>query len=438
VEPARTVYVGMSADVLHPGHINVLAHAARLGKVVVGLLTDEAIASYKRVPYLTYAQRSAVVESLQQVDRVVPQHTLDYTTNLRALRPGIVVHGDDWRSGVQAATRQQVLDTLREWGGELVEVPYTEGISSTRFHEELRSIGTTPDVRRARLRRLLDALPLCRAMEVHNGLTGLLVEESGVEVGGRRREFDCMWLSSFTDATARGKPDIEALDISARLRTVDEVLEVTTKPLLFDADTGGKAEHFSFTVRTLERYGVSAVVIEDKIGLKRNSLFGTDAGQQQDSIEGFSLKIRAGKSAQVTDDFMIIARVESLVLGQGMDDALERAIAYAAAGADAVMIHSVQESAEEVLDFCKRFRAEEPVVPIVVAPTRYVAAYESELEAAGVRIVLYANHLLRAAYPAMRRVAEEILTHGRALEGEAHCMSVKEALAVAPVERWSR
>ncbi len=430
----KSVYVGMSADIIHPGHINVLEHAAQLGRVTVGLLTDEAIASYKRVPYLSYEQRLRVVESLHFVDCVVPQHTLDYGPNLQSLRPDLVVHGDDWRAGVQATTRQQVIDTLREWGGELVEVPYTEGISSTRFHEELKSIGTTPDVRRARLRRLLSAKPLVRAMEVHNGMSGLLVERLGVNSDGALREFDAMWLSSFTDSTARGKPDIEAVDVTSRLRTVDEVLEVTTKPLLYDADTGGKPEHFAFTVRTLERYGVSAVVIEDKIGLKRNSLYGTSVPQHQDSLDAFSAKIRAGKQAQVSDDFMIIARIESLVLGQGMDDALARCEAFAAAGADGLMMHSVCPDSSEIAEFCQRYRERGIGLPLVAAPSSYAGAYEHELQSAGVNVVLYANHLLRAAFPAMRAVAESILTHQRAREAEAQCMSIKEALAIVDGE----
>ncbi|MEM9387478.1 MAG: phosphoenolpyruvate mutase [Pseudomonadota bacterium] len=426
----KTVYVGMSADIIHPGHINVLERAAQLGEVTVGLLTDEAIASYKRVPYLTYAQRLRVIESMHFVTRVIPQRTLDYGPNLRELRPDLVVHGDDWRTGVQASTRQQVIDTLREWNAELIEVPYTEGISSTRFHQELKSIGTTPDVRRARLRRLLAAKPLCRAMEVHNGMSGLLVESLGVEHDGVQREFDAMWLSSFTDSTARGKPDIEAVDVSARLRTVDEVLEVTTKPLLYDADTGGKLEHFAYTVRTLERYGVSAVVIEDKVGLKRNSLYGTAVAQQQDTIEGFSAKIHAGKQAQVSDDFMLIARIESLVLGQGMDDALARCEAFAAAGADGIMMHSVCKDLSEIATFCRRYAERGVGLPLVVAPSSYGTAYEHELQAAGVNVVLYANHLMRAAFPAMQTVAQSILTHGRAHEAEQHCMTVKDALAI--------
>ena len=347
----KRIYAAMAADLLHPGHINIIAEAARLGELTIGLLTDEAIASYKRLPYLTYEQRRAVVERMRDVAQGVPQHTLDYTENLRLLRPDVVVHGDDWRTGVQASVRAKVIETLREWGGELVELPYTAGISSTRFHEELKTIGTTPEVRLKRLRRLINARPLTRLIEVHNGLTGMLVERLQVEDAGRTREFDGMWASSFTDATTRGKPDNEAVDFSARITTVNDILEVTTKPLLFDADTGGRAEHLAFAVRSLERLGVSGVVIEDKVGLKHNSLLGGDHRQSQDSSEGFAAKIRAATRARLTDDFLVIARIESLILGNGMDDALQRARDYVAAGADAILIHSRSRTPDEIFAF---------------------------------------------------------------------------------------
>lgn len=427
-----TVYVGMSADLVHPGHINILQRAAELGDVTIGLLTDAAIASYKRLPHMTFAQRKEVVGNLKGVTRVVAQDTLDYVPNLERLRPDYVVHGDDWRTGVQRQTRQRVIDALAQWGGELVEVPYTQGISSTQLNESVKQIGTTPSVRLSRLRRLLGTKPIVRIMEAHSGLTGLIIENITAAVEGRTREFDGMWSSSLTDSTARGKPDIEAVDISSRLQTVNELFEVTTKPLVFDGDTGGKPEHFTFTVRSLERLGVSAVIIEDKEGLKRNSLFGTEVAQTQSSIEEFAARLSIGKKAQITDDFMIIARIESLILEQGMDDAVRRAEAYIEAGADGIMIHSRRKAPDEVFEFCRRFDRLPARVPLVAVPTEYHQVTEAELADHGVNMVIYANHLLRAAYPQMAKVARTILEHGRALEADPYLAPIKDALAIIP------
>lgn len=428
----KTVYVGMSADLVHPGHINIIKHAATLGDVTVGLLTDKAIASYKRVPFMQWDQRAEVIDSIKGVVRVVPQHTLDYVPNLREYRPDVVVHGDDWRTGVQAKVRQSVIDALAEWGGELVEVPYTKGISSTRLHGAMKEIGTTPDIRRASLRRMLAAKPLLRFLDLHNGLSGLIIEKVGVDTPTGRREFDGMWASSLTDSTSKGKPDIEAVDTTARATTLNEVLEVTTKPIIYDGDTGGKPEHFQFTVRTLERLGVSAIIIEDKTGLKKNSLFGTEVDQTQDSIEAFSDKIRMGKEAQQTDDFMIIARLESLILGKGIDHAMERAEAFLKAGADGIMIHSREKTPDEIFEFCARYNKLENRKPLVAVPSSYNKTTENELEANGVNIVIYANQLLRSAYPAMLETARSILEHSRSAECDARMMPIKEILELIP------
>lgn len=429
---SKTVYVGMSADLVHPGHLNVIRKAAELGDVTVGLLTDRAIASYKRLPYMAFEQRRQVVENLKGVTRVVPQETLDYVPNLRKYKPDYVVHGDDWREGVQRNVRQAVIDTLAEWGGELVEVGYTEGISSTQLNKALKEIGVTPDIRRNKLRRLLDAKPLVRLMEAHNGLTGLIVENAGVNTERGRKEFDGMWASSLTESTAKGKPDIEAVDVTSRTNTLHDILEVTTKPIVYDADTGGKLEHFQFTVRTLERLGVSAAVIEDKVGLKKNSLFGTEVPQTQDSIENFCAKIKAGKAAQVTDDFMIVARIESLILDQGIDDAITRADAYVKAGADAVLIHSRQKTPDEIFEFCERYSKLKYRPPLIVVPSSYNQVTEDELIKHGVNVVIYANHLLRAAYPAMMEAATSILEHGRSKEIDAKLLSIKDILELIP------
>lgn len=426
------VYVGMSADLIHPGHLNILNEAAKLGDVVVGLLTDKAIASYKRLPYLEYEQRKIVLENLKSVTEVIPQETLDYRPNLETIKPDFVVHGDDWKEGVQKKTRQQVIDILKNWNGKLVEVPYTQGISSTKLNNALKEIGTTPDIRRARLRRLIDSKSIVRIVEAHNGLTGLIAEKINVEVGGELREFDGMWASSLTDSTSMGKPDIEAVDITSRTNNINNLVEVTTKPIIFDGDTGGKVEHFVFTVRTLERLGVSAVIIEDKVGLKKNSLFGTDVKQYQDTIENFSKKIQAGREARITADFMVIARIESLILKAGVEDALTRAKAYIEAGADAIMIHSKEKKPDEILDFCKKYGEFERRVPLVAVPSSYNTIYEDELAAAGVNVVIYANQLLRSAYPAMLDTAKSILTHKRSYESNGNCMSIKEILELIP------
>lgn len=428
----KTVYVGMSADIIHPGHLNIINEAAKLGRVVVGLLTDKAIASYKRLPYLEFNHRKMVLEKIKGVDEVVPQETLDYRPNLDKIKPVFVVHGDDWKEGAQRKTRQQVIDTLAKWGGELIEVPYTKGISSTMLNKAVKEIGITPDIRLKRLRRLIIAKDIVRIIEAHNGLTGLIAENIKAEVKGQTLEFDGMWASSLTDSAAKGKPDIEAVDVSARMNNINDILEVTTKPIIFDGDTGGKPEHFVFTVRTLERLGVSAIIIEDKMGLKKNSLFGVCVEQKQDSIESFSEKIRAGKKAKVTEDFMIIARVESLILKAGMEDALKRAKAYIEAGADGIMIHSKEKKPDEIFDFCRHYANFKRKVPLVVVPSTYDTVYEDELAKAGVNIVIYANQLIRSAYPVMVDTAKKILIHGRAYEAGKNMMPINEIIRLIP------
>lgn len=422
----------MSADLIHTGHINIITEAAKLGEVTVGVLTDKAIASYKRLPYLTYEQRSIIVANLKGVTKVVPQETLDYSKNLIEFKPDIVVHGDDWKEGVQAKTRQKVIDTIAEWGGELVEVGYTPGISSTQLNASIKELGTTPDIRLRRLRRLIASKPVVRVLEAHTPLCGLIIEHAKAEKGNVGNEFDAMWSSSLTDSTSKGKPDTEAVDLTTRLQNINETFEVTTKPLIYDADTGGKPEHFALAVKSLERVGVSAVIIEDKTGLKKNSLFGNDVSQRQDTIEDFCHKITMGKNAQVTDDFMVIARIESLILEQGMEDALTRAAAYIEAGADGIMIHSRKKSPSEILEFCDKYSKFENTVPLVAVPSSYNSITDTELAEAGVNVVIYANHMLRAAYPAMSNIAHSILEHGRSKECEPDCLSIKEILELIP------
>ena len=433
MDKIKTVYVGMSADIIHPGHLNIIHEANKLGRVVAGVLTDSAIASYKRLPYLSFEQRSLIVENLKGVDEVIPQTTLDYVPNLEKIRPDYVLHGDDWKEGVQQKTRQHVIDCISQWGGKVIDIPYTQGISSSLLNQHLKEIGTTPEVRMKRLRRLIAAKPIVRILESHSGLTGLIAENACIEINNVKREFDGMWASSLTDSTSKGKPDIEAVDLTTRLYGLNDALEVTTKPFIYDGDTGGKLEHFVFTVRTLERLGVSAVIIEDKVGLKQNSLFGTDAIQTQDTIEGFTAKIKAGKNAQITEDFMIIARCESLIAGKPMSDAIERCFAYVEAGVDGIMIHSKEKTGEDIKEFCEKFRARYADIPIVVVPTTYNQFTEEELASWGINVVIYANHMLRASYPAMMNCAKSILTHGRSKEASAeYCMPIKEILELIP------
>lgn len=428
----KKVYVGMCADLIHHGHINIINEASKLGEVTVGLLTDKAIAGYKRIPLLSYEQRKKIVENIIGVKEVIPQETLDYVPNLRKLKPDYVVHGSDWKYGVQKQTRELVVEALKEWGGELVEPEYTSGISSTHMINSVLEIGTTPEMRMKKLKRLLELKPLVRILEVHNGLTGRIVEKTKVVDGSNVQEFDGMWVSSLTDSTAKGKPDTQCVDFTSRVHTIDQVFEVTTKPLIIDGDNGGLTEHFRFMVKTLERLGVSAVIIEDKIGAKRNSLFGTEVEQTQDSIENFSNKISEGKKSQVTNDFMIIARIESLILKNGVKDALERAEAYIKAGADGIMIHSKEKNPKEVLEFCKEYKKGGYTAPLIAVPSSYSHITEEELTKAGVNIVIYANHLLRSAYPAMVKTAETILKNRRCHEANDYCMPIKDILTLIP------
>ena len=427
----KVVYIAMSADLVHPGHLHIIKEGTKLGMVVVGLLTDEAIASYKRLPFMTYEQRRAVVESIKGVAEVIPQTTLDYRPNLLKLKPDFVVHGDDWKHGVQQETRKHVVDTIKKWGGKLVEPEYTRDISSTALNNALKEIGTTPDLRLRRFRRLLESKPIVRGIEVHNGLTGLIVEHTYVSRENKREEFDFMWISSLTDSTAKGKPDTELVDSTSRLNTIHDVLDVTTKPIVYDGDTGGLTDHFPYTVRTLERLGVSAIIIEDKQGLKKNSLFGTAVKQELADPKAFSEKIRAGKKAQVTPDFMIIARLESMIAGKGVKDALARAQTYIDAGADGIMVHSKEKDPKEVLEFCRGFKKFKRKVPLIAVPTTYHTITEKELAKAGISVVIYANHLLRSAYPAMVKTAQTILSHGRATEADKeYCMPISEILTL--------
>ena len=430
----RIVYMVFSTDIIHGGHIDLIRRGARYGKLVIGILTDEAVAAYKRYPLVPFEERKVMFENIRDVARVVAQNSLSYKENIEALHPAIVVHGDDWVTGFQKPVRDEVVSLLAGYGGRLIEYPYHGDAKYRDLQNRTRAELSLPDARRGRLKRLIEMKGLVTAMEAHSGITGLIVENTVVYQDGAARQFDAMWISSLCDSTAKGKPDIELVDMTSRFRTIDDICEVTTKPIIFDGDTGGLTEHFVYTVRSLERMGVSMIIIEDKAGLKKNSLFGTEVAQTQDTIEHFAEKIAAGKRAQKTKDFMICARIESLILEQGMEDALARAEAFVAAGADAIMIHSRKKDPEEIFVFLERFRKKDATTPVVLVPTSFNGVTEEEFKERGANVVIYANQLTRTGFPAMQNAAKSILTHHRAEECDETCMPIKEIITLIPEE----
>ena len=426
----KRVYTCFCTDVIHEGHRNILREAQRYGEVTVGVLCDAEMVRYNRFPTRTLAERVHQVEVLPEVSRVIVQKEIMYDKVVAELQPDIIIHGDNWRNGPDSAIRRNVIENLARYGGRLVEVPYTYNDAVKKIDDRVREQLAMPELRRGRLRRLIEMIPIVKTIEVHSGLTGLIAEKTVVEHDGGLDQFDAMWISSLCDSTDRGKPDIELVDMTSRIRTIDDVMDVTTKPIILDADTGGLIEHFVYNVRTLERMGVSAIIGEDKTGLKKNSLFGTEVAQTQDTMEHFAAKIAAGKRVQRTDDFMIIARIESLILEKGMDDALVRARAYTAAGADGIMIHSRKRDPSEIFAFCDAFHAEQPDIPLIVVPTSYNQVTEQELIAHGVKVVIYANQLMRSAFPAMERAAKSILVHHRAKEIDEQLLPIKDIITL--------
>ena len=430
----RTVYMCFSTEYIHSGHIAIINKARRLGRLIVGVLSDEAVSSYKRFPLMPFDERKSLIENIAGVEKVVGQKSLSYAENLRELKPDYVVHGNDWCEGFQKPIRQEVIDVLAEFGGQLVEYPYSNNPKYKELDAAHRAELAMPDIRRGRLRKLINMKGLVTAIEAHSGITGLIAEKTTVLQNGKTYQFDAMWISSLCDSTAKGKPDIELVDMTSRFRTIDDIMEVTTKPIIFDGDTGGLTEHFVYTVRSLERMGVSMIIIEDKTGLKKNSLFGTEVQQTQDSIENFCAKIKAGKKAQKTNEFMICARIESLILEQGMDDALTRAFAFSKAGADAIMIHSRKKNPDEIFEFVEKFRQQNRTTPIVVVPTSFNQVTEDEFKRRGVNVVIYANQLTRTGFPAMQNAARTILENHRAKECDDICMSIKDIITLIPEE----
>lgn len=427
----NTVYACFCTDVIHEGHLNIIKEARKYGKVVVGCLSDRALIRYNRFPILSEKERMELYKTIDGVDSVVLQNDMLYDDVINNLQPNYVIHGDNWKHGAEAAIRSHVETLLSAYGGKIINVPYTENEQVKKIDLQLKEKLSMPEYRRKRLRQLIEMTDIVKVMEAHSGLTGLIVEKTVIEGdNGKLDQFDAMWISSLCDSTEKGKPDIELVDMTSRFRTIEDIMEVTTKPIIFDGDTGGLTEHFVYTIRTLERIGVSAVIIEDKTGLKKNSLFGTEVLQTQDTIENFSAKIAAGKRAQLSDDFMIIARIESLILEKGMDDALKRAFAFRDAGADGIMIHSRSKEPDEILEFCNEFRKEDKKTPIVVVPSSFNTVTEEELARHGVNICIYANQLLRVAFPAMENVARSILTHHRAYEVDNELMSIKDIISL--------
>ena len=424
----KKVYVGLSADILHEGHINILKKASKLGEVTVGLLTDAAIASYKKLPHLDYKQREIILKNIKFVKKVIPQDTLDYTKNLLRLKPNYVVHGDDWRAGIQKNVRKKVIKTLKKWSGKIIEPKYTKNISSTKIKNKIIEIGTSAENRKSKLKRLIDAKKIVRIIESHSALAGLIVENLKLIKGQNFLEFDGMWSSSLADSTVRGKPDNQAVDYSTRIAGLNEILDVTSKPIIFDADNGGRIEHLPYLVKTLERIGVSAIVLEDKIGLKKNSLFKSQEKAKQDSIENFCIKLKKARESKISDDLFIVARIESFILGKDLKDAMRRAEAYSRSGADAILIHSKEKHPNQIFSFSKNFTKSKFLKPLIAIPSTYSKTYERELINNGFKIVIYANHFLRAIHPAMVNVAKMILKNQRSFEAEKKMSSIKEVI----------
>ena len=428
----KSVYIGLSADGIHHGHMNLLEHARKFGEITIGLLTDEAIATFKRLPYLNYEQRKKILLNFKGVKRIVPQTVHDYSKNIKKYKPDFMIHGDDWKSGYMKEFRKNCIKELKSYGGKLIEIPYTKGVSSAAYISKLNETSITPDIRRSTLKRLIQSKSISRFLETHNPISAIIAETTYIENKGRRISFDGFWSSSLTDSTALGKPDNESLSNAQRMLSIDQIFDVTTKPLIFDGDTGGQIDHLDMKIKSMERLGISAVIFEDKKGLKQNSLFKNTSNQQQEDRVKFGKKLNIAKKAQRSEDFMVVARIESFILGKGLNDALLRAKTYVDSGADSIMIHSKSNKSDEIFSFSEKFKKKYPSVPLVCVPSTYNQVKEKELENNGFNIVIYANHMLRAAYPAMKKVALKILKNGRSKEANNDLQSIKEILELIP------
>ena len=428
----KKVYIALTADALHHGHMKLLEKGRSLGDVIVGLITDKVVSEYKRMPYLNFEQRKKILINFKGVTKVISQNEWDYSKNIKKIQPDYFIHGDDWRKGYMSKIRSNVIKVMKKYGGKVIELPYTKGISSTALLENVNSISITADIRRGMLRRLINSKRTLRILEAHSPLSALVGENTQIEKKGKILSFDGFWSSSLTDSTVMGKPDNESLDFSQRLKNIDQIFETTTKPLIMDGDTGGKIEHFDMRVKSAERLGISALIIEDKKGLKKNSLLEDTSKQIQEDKLKFSEKIQIGKKAQVSSDFMIIARIESFILGKGIKDAISRAKSYVDAGADGIMIHSKSKSPKDIFEFAKKFRRIYREIPLVAVPSSYNHVKENILKEKGFNIIIYANHMLRASYPSMQNVAKKILLNQRSKEASKNLLSINEILNLIP------
>ena len=420
----KIVYVPLAADILHEGHLNILKIASKYGKVIVGLLTDAAIIQYKNLPFFGYDQRFKIVSNLKLVDEVVPQDSWDYKEILN-----FFVHGDDWKLGIQSKIRLEVIRELKKWNGKLIEPKYSKNIS-TGHQKRILQMAITPDQRKLKLKRLLKVKKIIRILESHSALSSMIVENVNVNKNGKLLQFDGIWSSSLTDSTLKGKPDNQSVDYSQRINSLNDTIDTSLKPIIFDGDNGGRLEHLIYLVKNLEKIGVSALVLEDKKGLKINSLFQDQSKALQDSIIEFSKKIKVVVNSRISKDFMIIARIESLILGKSIKDALYRAEKYSAAGADAILIHSKEKIPKEIFQFAKLFKKSKFYKPMIAVPSTYSKTYEKELIKHDFKIVIYANHLLRASYKAMHEAAKQILINQRAFEIEKNITPINEIISL--------
>ncbi len=432
----KRIYIGLSLDIIHHGHINLIKKSCKLGDLTVGLLTDKAITEQKKLPLLDFNNRKKILENIKGIKKIVPQNEWNYSSNILKYKPDIMVHGDDWNLTVSGKKlKDDSIKALNKINAKLVEIPYTKNISSTFLQDEMFNNGLLNKGRQNYFRRLINTKNICRILETHSPLSALIAEKTFVtNKSGKKIEFDGFWSSSLTDSTLKGKPDIEVLDIKERLSNVLDIFDVTTKPLIMDIDTGGKPEHFEINIRSLESSGISAVIMEDKKGLKKNSLFGSEVKQEQETIKNFSKKISIGKNA-TQKNIMIIARVESLILNKTINDALKRSESYLNAGADGIMIHSKDKSPKKIFQFSNKFRKKFNNIPLVVVPSSFNKVKENELINNGFNVVIYANHMLRSSYPAMKKVAKEILKNGRSFESDNSLLSIKDILNLIPGTR---
>ena len=414
----KTVYVPLAVDLLHSVHISILKKAKRYGKVIVGLMTDKAISEYKQLPILDYNERFKILSGVKFIDEIVEQKNWDYSENIKKYKPDYFIHGDDWKKGIQKNQRKKVIKTLKRYRGKLIEISFSKNISSSEIKEKIINYVSNSNNKVSRLKQMMKAKNLVKILESHNSLTGLIIENLKIKKKKINVEFDGMWSSSLTDSATKGLPDNSSLSFSARISSLNDMMDVTTKPLVFDADNGGQLEHLPYLVRSLERSGVSAIIMEDKVGLKKNSLFKNQSGTKQDKPEHFAKKIKIISNSRKNKDFMVIARIESFILGKGLKDALKRAEIYSKAGANAILIHSKETTPKEIFSFAREFRKSKNFIPLVSVPSTYSKTYEKDLIKNGFKLVIYANQLLRAAYPAMLNTAKDILVNSRSFDAE--------------------